>query len=66
MKSSIFHATLLLTLCVLLDCQKVEQAGGKKMSEVEAEGEHGLMQHFEDTEGNYLGMYMQKPKMEAE
>jgi len=42
--------------------KKVEAAGGKKMSEIKAEGDHGLLQHFEDTEGNYLGMYMMKPK----
>jgi predicted enzyme related to lactoylglutathione lyase len=42
--------------------QKVDAAGGKKRSEIEPEGDHGLMQHFADTEGNYLGMYMQKPK----
>jgi predicted enzyme related to lactoylglutathione lyase len=40
----------------------VEAAGGKKLSEIKAEGDHGLLQHFEDTEGNYLGMYMMKPK----
>jgi len=42
--------------------KKVEAAGGKRTDEIQAEGDHGLMQHFEDTEGNHLGMYMAKPK----
>ena len=42
--------------------QKVEAAGGKRTDEIHPESDHGLMQHFEDTEGNHLGMYMVKPK----
>jgi hypothetical protein len=31
------------------------------MTDMKPEGERALMQHFEDTEGNYLGIYsMQK------
>jgi hypothetical protein len=45
--------------------QKVKVAGGKQASEIEPESDMGLMQHFEDTEGNYFGIYMVKPK-EAE
>ena len=42
--------------------QKIEVAGGKKMDEVEPEGDMGLMQHFEDTEGNYFGLYALQKK----
>lgn len=42
--------------------QKVKAAGGKQVSEIEPESDMGLMQHFEDTEGNYFGIYMVKPK----
>jgi len=40
--------------------QKIANAGGKKASEVEPEGNRGLMQHFEDTEGNWVGLYTMK------
>jgi hypothetical protein len=42
--------------------QKIKVAGGKQASEVEPESDMGLMQHFEDTEGNYFGIYMVKSK----
>ncbi len=40
--------------------QKIVDAGGKRMTDVEPEGERTVMQHFEDTEGNYLGIYSMK------
>lgn len=40
--------------------QKIVANGGKKMTEIQPEGEMALMQHFEDTEGNYLGIYSMK------
>ena len=40
--------------------QKVVAAGGKKMTEAEPEGTRAYMQHYEDTEGNYGGLYMLK------
>jgi len=40
----------------ILPLQKIVDAGGKKASEVVPEG-MGLLQHFEDTEGNYFGLY---------
>ena len=42
---------------------KVEAAGGKRLSDVEEEGNTGLMQYFEDSEGNFMGLYMLKPKL---
>ena len=36
--------------------------GGKKCSEIEAEGDMGLMIHFDDCEGNRLGIYTAKKK----
>ena len=40
--------------------QKVVAGGGKKASEVLPEGTRALMQSFEDTEGNFFGLYMLK------
>ncbi|KIW93733.1 uncharacterized protein Z519_05048 [Cladophialophora bantiana CBS 173.52] len=40
--------------------EKIVKAGGKKMTDVVPEGNQALMQHFEDTEGNYLGIYTMK------
>ncbi|RVX66538.1 hypothetical protein B0A52_09414 [Exophiala mesophila] len=40
--------------------QKIVAAGGKKTSEIEPEGSSALMQLFEDTEGNALGVYSMK------
>ncbi|KIX03454.1 uncharacterized protein Z518_07006 [Rhinocladiella mackenziei CBS 650.93] len=40
--------------------EKIVAAGGKKMSDILPEGSMALMQHFEDTEGNYLGIYSMK------
>ncbi|RMZ88327.1 hypothetical protein DV736_g4438, partial [Chaetothyriales sp. CBS 134916] len=40
--------------------KKVIAAGGKQMTEVEPEGKGAVMQHFEDTEGNYGGLYQLK------
>lgn len=37
--------------------QNIISAGGKKVTEIEPEGKLALMQHFEDTEGNYVGLY---------
>jgi predicted enzyme related to lactoylglutathione lyase len=42
--------------------RKVEAAGGKVTDEIQPESDYGLMQHFEDTEGNHLGMYKVKPE----
>jgi len=36
--------------------------GGKKCSEIEAEGDMGLMIHFDDCEGNRFGIYTAKKK----
>lgn len=43
-----------------LHLKKVLAAGGKKMTEVEPEGTRALMQCYEDSEGNYGGLYMLK------
>ncbi|KIW66258.1 hypothetical protein PV04_08457 [Phialophora macrospora] len=40
--------------------KKIVGAGGKKMTEIMPEGDRAVMQHFEDTEGNYLGIYSMK------
>ena len=40
--------------------QKVVAAGGRKMTEVEPEGTRAFQQAYEDTEGNYGGLYMLK------
>ncbi len=37
--------------------QEIVKAGGKKMTEIMPEGDRAVMQHFEDTEGNYVGIY---------
>ncbi len=39
--------------------KKVEKYGGKRLGEVIEEGKStGMMSHFEDSEGNVLGVYM--------
>ncbi|GES61063.1 hypothetical protein ATEIFO6365_0006052400 [Aspergillus terreus] len=38
----------------------IEQNGGKKASEVLPEGEKGLFQYFEDSEGNNFAIYSYK------
>ena len=53
-----------------LSCGSVEEvdawvdravkAGGKKATGIEPEGESALMQHFADTEGNWVGLYTMK------
>ncbi|KAK6364503.1 hypothetical protein LTS17_012126 [Exophiala oligosperma] len=40
--------------------KKIIDAGGKKVTEVEPEGKFALTQNFEDTEGNYFGLYQIK------
>lgn len=40
--------------------QKIVKAGGKKATGIEPEGESALMQHFADTEGNWVGLYTMK------
>ncbi|KAJ9636183.1 hypothetical protein H2204_005455 [Knufia peltigerae] len=40
--------------------KKIVDAGGKKVTEVEPEGKFALTQNFEDTEGNYFGLYQIK------
>lgn len=40
--------------------QKVIAAGGRKVSEVQPEGTRAFMQSYEDTEGNFGGLYMMK------
>ncbi|OCT47290.1 Glyoxalase/bleomycin resistance protein/dioxygenase [Cladophialophora carrionii] len=40
--------------------KKIVEAGGKRMTEIMPEGDMAVMQHFEDTEGNYLGIYSMK------
>ena len=50
-------STCLLTVVVF---QKIVKAGGKKMTDIMPEGDRAVMQHFEDTEGNYLGIYSMK------
>ncbi|KAJ9610875.1 hypothetical protein H2200_005652 [Cladophialophora chaetospira] len=37
--------------------KKIVEAGGKKMSEILPEGDRAVMQHFEDSESNFLGIY---------
>ena len=37
--------------------EKIHHAGGKTVTEKEAEGQHGWMAHFADTEGNVQGIY---------
>ena len=44
----------------ILVLQQITKAGGKKVSEVEPEGDSSLMQHFEDSEGNWVGLYTMK------
>ncbi|KAI9887194.1 MAG: hypothetical protein M1823_001021 [Watsoniomyces obsoletus] len=38
--------------------KKVVENGGKKVGDIEEEGKSGYMCHFEDPEGNVLGVYM--------
>jgi predicted enzyme related to lactoylglutathione lyase len=40
--------------------QAIEQNGGKKASEVLPEGDKGLFQYFEDSEGNNFAIYSYK------
>ena len=37
--------------------KKIKEAGGKVIGEKYREGEAGWIQDFEDTEGNYAGVY---------
>ena len=41
----------------MIDSQKVKKANGKVVGEKYKEGEHGMIQEFEDTEGNLCAMY---------
>jgi hypothetical protein len=36
---------------------KITAAGGRKLSDPEPESTYGILQYFEDTEGNYVGLY---------
>ncbi|KAF3479884.1 uncharacterized protein GIQ15_06860 [Arthroderma uncinatum] len=42
--------------------EKIVANGGKKCSDVVAEGEHGEIMHLQDTEGNGIGIYSTKKK----